>query len=108
MSQQREAPAVITSARSGRSADIRRRELRYLVSMAIRTVCFVLAVVVSGPLRWGFVAAAFFLPYFAVVVANAADGRVSAGPESFAPEDRPQLSSGPPGAIVRDERADEG
>ncbi|MGI8701710.1 MAG: DUF3099 domain-containing protein [Nocardioidaceae bacterium] len=92
MSQQREAPVVITSARSGRSADIRSREVKYLVSMAVRTACFVGAVLVSGPLRWVLVTAAFVLPYFAVVVANAADGRQSAGPESFESEGRTQLS----------------
>ena len=91
MSQQHEAPVVITSARGGLSADIRSREVKYLLSMAVRTACFVGAVVASGPLRWVLVAAAFVLPYFAVVVANAADGRQSAGPESFAPSDLEQL-----------------
>lgn len=85
MSQQREAPVVITSARSGLSADIHSREVKYLVSMGVRTVCFVGAVFAGGPLRWVLVAAAFFLPYFAVVVANAADGRRSAEPQSFDP-----------------------
>lgn len=102
MSQQREAPVVITSARSGRSADIRRREVRYLLSMGIRTACFVLAVLVSGPLRWVLVAAAFFLPYFAVVVANAADGRSSAGPAEFASEDHPQIAASSSTLPVRD------
>ncbi len=90
MSQQREAPIVITSARSGRSSDIRRREVKYLFSMGVRTACFVLAILVPGPARWVLIAAAFVLPYFAVVMANAADGRHSAGPESFQ-SDLPQL-----------------
>ncbi len=43
---------------------------RYLISMGIRTVCVVLAVIVDGPLRWLFVAGAVLLPYVAVVMAN--------------------------------------
>ena len=93
MSQQHDAPVSITSARTSRSEDIRRREVKYLISMGIRTVCFVLAVVLSGPLRWVMVTAAFCLPYFAVVVANAADARTSAGPASFEDEDLPQITA---------------
>jgi hypothetical protein len=89
-------PVTITSARPARSADIRRREIRYLLSMGIRTVCFVLAIVTSGPVRWVLVAGAVFLPYVAVVLANAADHRTYAGPPAFSAEDRPMLESGPP------------
>lgn len=95
MTQQHEAPVNITSARTSRSDDIKRRQGKYLISMAVRTICFVLAVVLTGPLRWVMVSAAFFLPYFAVVIANAADGRESAGPARFADEDRPQITSSP-------------
>lgn len=62
----------ITSAQVGRSVNLRQRETRYLISMAIRTACFIAAVVASGPLRWVFIAAAIFLPYIAVVFANTA------------------------------------
>ncbi len=49
---------------------------RYALSMGIRTVCFVAAVAVGpGILRWVLVAAAVFLPLFAVVMANAGDQR---------------------------------
>jgi len=49
---------------------------RYLVSMGIRTVCFVLAVVAIVLLHWtvigwALVVAAVVLPYIAVVMANA-------------------------------------
>ncbi len=87
-------PTVITSARPSRSADIRRREIRYLVSMGIRTACFVLAIVTHGPLRWVLVAGAVFLPYVAVVVANATDRREFSGPTAFHVEDRPLLERG--------------
>lgn len=97
-----ETPIAITSARPARSADIRRREIRYLVSMGIRTVCFVLAVVTSGPLRWVLVAGAVFLPYVAVVLANATDRRQSAAPPAFYAEDRPLLEA-PPAPPGKDE-----
>ena len=93
MSQQHDAPVSITTARSGRTDDIKRRQTKYLISMGIRTVCFVLAVVLSGPLRWVMVAAAFGLPYIAVVIANAADGREGDGPLAFEDEDRPQITA---------------
>ena len=51
--------------------DISRRTRRYLIQMGIRTVCFVLAIVVPGVLRWVFLAAAVVLPYVAVLLANA-------------------------------------
>ncbi|MGH3322525.1 MAG: DUF3099 domain-containing protein [Streptosporangiaceae bacterium] len=60
----------ITNARFGRSVDLRHRQVRYLVSMGIRTACFIAAVATSGPLRWVLVVAALFLPYIAVVLAN--------------------------------------
>lgn len=75
MKEQPGAAAVITSVRASRSDDIRRRQQRYLLSMGIRTVCFVLAVVSSGPLRWVFFTAAVVLPYIAVVVANTSTRR---------------------------------
>lgn len=66
----------ITTARSSAADDMRSRQRRYLVSMTIRTVCFLAAVAVGpGVLRWVLVAAAVFLPLFAVVMANAGDTR---------------------------------
>jgi Flp pilus assembly protein TadB len=66
----------ITTARTSAAEDMRSRQRRYAVSMGIRTVCFVAAVAVGpGVLRWVLVAAAVFLPLFAVVMANAGDQR---------------------------------
>lgn len=45
--------------------------LHYTVAMSIRVVCLILGVLVQGPLMWVFFAGAIFLPYFAVVLANA-------------------------------------
>ncbi len=61
----------VTSAQVGLSEDQSGRTRRYLISMAIRTACFLLAVVVPGWPRWFLIAGAVVLPYLAVVVANA-------------------------------------
>jgi hypothetical protein len=39
--------------------------------MIIRTVCFLLTLVLPDPYRWFTLAGAVFLPYIAVVIANA-------------------------------------
>jgi hypothetical protein len=74
---------LITSAPESVDSDIAQRQRRYVISMLFRTVCFVAAILVGGGwLRWVLIAAAFLLPYFAVVVANSASPRV----EGTAPE----------------------
>src|SRR5690606_4220163 len=66
----------ITTAPQSRAEELAARQRRYLISMAIRIVCFVAAWAVGpGWLRWVFVAGAVFLPYVAVVLANAGDQR---------------------------------
>ncbi len=75
----------VTAARSGASDDLSQRQRRYLISMTIRTICFVLAVVVHGPARWVFVSAALILPYIAVVMANAVGSGAGAAPTAFVP-----------------------
>ena len=70
------SPVRITTAATSRAEDIRHRQRRYLVSMAIRTLCFVGAVAVGpGWLRWVLVAGAVLLPYVAVVMANTNETR---------------------------------
>ncbi len=64
------------------------------MSMGIRTACFVLAIVTTGPLRWSLVFGAVILPYIAVVLANATDTRGAHTPASFHTEERPALESG--------------
>jgi hypothetical protein len=45
--------------------------VKYLIAMTIRVVCIVSAIFVEGWLMWLCFAGAIFLPYFAVVIANA-------------------------------------
>jgi hypothetical protein len=98
---------LVTQARRPLSEDITARQRRYLIMMAIRTVCFVIAMVLflnhAGWLTAIPAVVAIFLPYFAVVMANGGRDagnmrgfleyrgnlparRESAGPESGGPE----------------------
>lgn len=61
---------AITSAQSSLSEDQSGRQRRYLFSMGLRTLCFLLAVATPSPWRWLFLLGAVGLPYFAVVLAN--------------------------------------
>ncbi len=70
----------ITSAQTGLSADQSGRTRRYLISMAIRTLCFLGAVFTDGWIRWSLVARAVVLPYLAVVVANGGRERTKDAP----------------------------
>ncbi len=73
----------ITSAGSSAAEGLKARQRRYVISMTIRTLCFVGAVAIGdGWLRWVLVAAAVFLPYAAVVMANAPGERE----DPFTPE----------------------
>lgn len=64
-------PIRITTAGTSPAEDLRGRQRRYLISMSIRTLCFIGGVAVGpGWLRWVLIAGAVFLPYFAVVMAN--------------------------------------
>ena len=70
------APVRITTAGTSRSDEISARQRRYVISMGIRTVCFIAAVLVGANwFRWVLIAAALFLPYVAVVMANAVHSR---------------------------------
>lgn len=72
MTQQEQPPVfAITSASIALSIDQAGRKRRYLISMALRTICFVGAIFATGNLRWVLIFGAIFLPYIAVVIANA-------------------------------------
>ena len=84
----------ITTASASAHEDIAARQRRYVFSMAVRTVCFVAAILTDGVLRWVLVAAALVLPYIAVVMANAAATRSDGFQLTDGLSDRPQLSEG--------------
>ncbi|GAB3267741.1 DUF3099 domain-containing protein [Kineosporia babensis] len=92
----------ITGAASPHSDDLDARIRRYLISMSLRVVCVVMAIVVHAQWRhwswWLFAIGAVILPYIAVVMANAVDKRRSgAGPAPVTPQIHVSLpSSGAP------------
>jgi len=79
-----DAPIRITTAGANPQADLARRQKRYILSMSIRALCFVGAVIAGmAGVNWLWpilIAGALILPYVAVVAANANDSRASALP----------------------------
>ncbi len=78
----------ITSAQQALSDELPGRQRRYFISMMIRTACFIAAVILPNPYRWIALFGAVFLPYFAVVIANA--GRETIAPGSAVIDDSPK------------------
>ncbi|WP_336645658.1 DUF3099 domain-containing protein [Microbacterium sp. USHLN186] len=100
MRSQRHAPAV-TSLPQSPQDEATHRVRRYALTMAIRTVCFLLMAFVQpiGWWTWAFAAAAIFLPYIAVVYANAGSDSTPTAVESPARQleaSTPVVTSTPP------------
>lgn len=72
-------PQSVTSLEVSPEAERRGRMFKYTAAMSIRVVCIILAVMVQGWLMWVFFAGAIFLPYFAVVIANAVGSSQASG-----------------------------
>ncbi|CAN7434195.1 DUF3099 domain-containing protein [Knoellia sp. LjRoot47] len=93
----RDEPQVqsVTTARTKAADDLNARMKHYLVTMGIRTTCFVLAFLTTGWVRWTCVALAVVLPYIAVVFANARSPRAAGRLASVTPRDphRRQIDS---------------
>lgn len=70
-------PVPITSLPRSLAEDQRRRMILYSITMTIRVVCLGVCIIVPG--WWALAPAlgAIFLPYLAVVVANATDARAA-------------------------------
>lgn len=85
----------VTSAPRKAADDMNARIKHYLVTMGIRTSCFVLAFLTSGWVRWTCVVLAVVLPYIAVVFANAHAPRTAGRVAPVVPRDphRRQISS---------------
>ncbi|WP_037607241.1 DUF3099 domain-containing protein [Streptacidiphilus rugosus] len=76
----------ITGARSSLTEDVRGRQRRYMISMAVRTVCVILAVVLWQESRIAAIIALVggtVIPYFAVLFANAGREGAPTMPETF-------------------------
>jgi Flp pilus assembly protein TadB len=86
----------ITSAQPGPSADLVSRERTYLIMMAIRMAAIVVAVVAPGVWRWIAIALGVLLPYFAVVLVNAARTKgTEDDPDFYQPVHKVEISDRP-------------
>ncbi|MEW1958324.1 DUF3099 domain-containing protein [Kineococcus sp. NPDC059986] len=83
----------ITAAPTSHTDDLGVRYRKYVVSMLIRTACFLCFAFIDHWTRWLFIAGAVFLPYIAVVLANA--GRESRGPAPDSFDVQPQAPREP-------------
>lgn len=66
-----EKPQSATSLESSPEEERKSRLVKYTIAMSVRVVCLILGVFLEGWAMWVAFAGAIFLPYFAVVVANA-------------------------------------
>jgi hypothetical protein len=82
---------TITGAQRALSEEQTGRTRRYLISMSIRTACFIGAIFIPGWPRWVLIAGALVLPYLAVVVANAGRENDEPGELGVVAQDRNAL-----------------
>jgi hypothetical protein len=91
-----EEPILVTTAPQSPREEQRSRERRYLFTMGVRVVCFILAIVLVGlGLRWEAgiaVAASLVLPWVAVIVANGGPAKRVESPSLYR-EKRPEIDS---------------
>ncbi|MEV6319154.1 DUF3099 domain-containing protein [Streptomyces sp. NPDC051776] len=105
----------ITGARAGLADDVKGRQRRYVISMSVRTVSFLLAVALWNIERHVAIVAlvlGFILPYIAVVIANAGRENAPSVPDSFIATPVPPMlesdaRSGPPGQVAEQNGAEE-
>ena len=88
----------ITDAPQTPAEEMAHRQRRYMISMGIRTLCFVGAIAIDSWLRWVLFAAAFVLPPIAVIMANSASPRVAGTTPSVPEPDHPELGPGRSGS----------
>ena len=88
----------ISQAKESLDDEMHHRMKRYLISMSVRTLCFILAVVFEGWLRWTMAAAAILLPYIAVVMANAGPRKTVHAGSPYSPA-RVAIEGGPHRAV---------
>jgi hypothetical protein len=85
----------ITTAGASRGEDIAGRQRRYLLSMGVRTICVVGAVLVGDTwYRWLLIAGGVLIPYVAVVLANVVNVRDDGFSLMDATSSRKELTGG--------------
>ena len=91
-------PVLITNARRAKSLDANQRNKRYLLTMAVRVVCFLGGVAAPTPWNWVLFIGAAVIPPMAVMLANAVDLRRN--PDADDEEAPGEHRALPPGEIV--------
>lgn len=93
--QHRDEVVLVTDAARSRVEERDERVRRYLWSMGVRTLCFILAVtLLHGWEQWVAIAASLVLPWVAVIVANAGPVRPQRQqPAFFVPTPERAISS---------------
>lgn len=76
----------VTSLDLSPDEERKQRMIKYSIAMTIRTICIILGVITPGVWMWIFFALAIFLPYFAVVLANAQGPARSRASSAVAPK----------------------
>jgi hypothetical protein len=92
-------PLLVTTAGRSPRDEQRERQRRYLFTMAVRLVCWILAIVLFGiGLRWAggiAVGASLVLPWVAVVAANAGPRRTVERPSLYSRHRRKAIEPPP-------------
>ena len=78
---------VITDAAAAASSELRSRQIRYNITMAFRTACFIGMFFTPDPFRWVLFGAAVVLPYIAMIAGSQADRRTRRHPVAFGADD---------------------
>lgn len=89
----------ITSASESHSEELGARELRYALSMGVRTLCFIGAVITWNHVLWLAVVmlvGAVFLPYTSVILANAGVRSKADGSDLMKPSPFGEIGDGAP------------
>jgi len=90
---------LITSARKGASLDVEERQRRYLITMGLRTACFIAFLSVPGWWKVACLIGAAVLPAVGVLLANNADHHT---PATVADDENPSPRTAiAPGPVVR-------
>lgn len=97
MAKTSDAP-LITNAGRSQTLELEERQKRYLITMGIRTGCFLAILIVPGWWKMVALVVAAVLPAFAVLLANNADHHAPAVLQDPENETRPAL---PPSMVVR-------
>lgn len=88
----------VTFAKTPLSEEQKARTKRYLISMSIRVACFLGVIVTTGWVRWAMLVGAVFLPYIAVVMANAGrESDIGDGRQDVTPPDLTSIEGPRPG-----------